>query len=345
MPGVLAASVRELPGAGLRKRPLAGLSIFAVFAFAVFALALPAEKARAQGLHGHDPGESLSGTEIAAALAHSVTLWATVLLAGLVAFAALVWFPVAREAGGERLFSRLGWALFGVLVFAGLVELSFYAARASGESLSPAIFWEALFGTRVGGIWLLRLLLAFLTALVAGLAFQRGRWAYRWLAMGLGFTTLMTLTQLSHAAAESRFLPFFADWLHVVAASVWVGGIMGFAVLLAGPFRTHTEGKRLLLGKAVRRFSGVAAVAVVVLLASGIYASLLHLPGFSALIGSPYGRALIMKLGLVLIMLPVGAINMMDRGKDPFGRMVGAELALVFAVFIATGFLTSIPPP
>lgn len=338
-----AAGTRELPGAGVCKQVLARLAVLSILTS--IAVALPVEKARAQGLHGHEPGESLSGSEIAAALAHSATLWSTVLLAGLVAFAALVWFPVSHEAGGERLFSRLCWALFGILVFAALVELSLYAVRASGESLTPAIFGEALFGTRVGGIWLLRLLLAFSTALVAGLAFRQGRRAYRWLALGLGCVTLMTLTQLSHAAAESRFLPFFADWLHVVAASVWTGGVLGFAVLLLGPFRTRPGSKRLLLGKAVRRFSGVASVAVVVLLVSGIYASLLHLPGFSALIGSPYGRALIMKLGLVLIMLSVGAINMMDRGRDPFGRMVGAELALVFAVFVATGFLTSITPP
>lgn len=36
---------------------------------------------------------------------------------------------------------------------------------------------------------------------------------------------LMTLTQLSHAAAEGRFLPFVTDWLHV-AATVWTGGLL-----------------------------------------------------------------------------------------------------------------------
>jgi putative copper export protein len=38
----------------------------------------------------------------------------------------------------------------------------------------------------------------------------------------------MTLTQLSHAAAEGGLLTFIADWLHVAAASAWVGGCSAF---------------------------------------------------------------------------------------------------------------------
>ncbi len=41
----------------------------------------------------------------------------------------------------------------------------------------------------------------------------------------------MTLTQLSHAAAEGRFLPFLADWLHVAAATIWAGGLLSLVVI------------------------------------------------------------------------------------------------------------------
>lgn len=321
-----------------------------MMAFMICAVTLPAKTSHAQALHGHEPGDPLGLPEITAGLAHSVTLWSTVFLAGLVAFAALVWLPVARGAdvgeGAGSLFSRLAWFLFGVLVFSGMIELSLYAVSGSGESLTPALFWEALTGTRVGGIWSTRLLFSFLTALVASWAFQKSGFAYRWIALGLGWLMLMTLTQLSHAAAELRFLPFFADWIHVIAASVWMGGILGFsALLLRAPRATYTKGNSLLLGKAVRRFSAMASIAIIALLASGIYASLLYIPSLSDLMGTLYGRALIMKLGLVIFMLLVGTINLMDRGSYPFGRMVGAELVLVFAVFVATGFLTSITPP
>jgi len=60
---------------------------------------------------------------------------------------------------------------------------------------------------------------------------------------------------------------------------------------------------------------------------------------------SPYGQALFVKLWVVILMLAIGAINLRDRGKGPFGQMVGAELVFALGVFLATGFLTSIPPP
>lgn len=72
---------------------------------------------------------------------------------------------------------------------------------------------------------------------------------------------------------------------------------------------------------------------------------LTHVPGFEELISTPCGRALIMKLGLVSVMLPIGFINLIDSGRDPFSSMVVMELILAFGVFATTGSLTSLPPP
>jgi copper transport protein len=150
----------------------------------------------------------------------------------------------------------------------------------------------------------------------------------------------------SHASTAGGFMPAASDWLHVVAASMWMGGLLGFPVLLAGPIRAMEKEERTkFLGDAVRRFTRLASVAVVALVVTGIYASLVHIPSFDALATTAYGRALIMKLGLVFVMLPIGAINMMDRGEGPFERMIYAELILSFLVFTATGFLTTLPPP
>ncbi len=141
-------------------------------------------------------------------------------------------------------------------------------------------------------------------------------------------------------------MPVASDWLHVAAASVWMGGLLGFPILFAGPIRAmEKEARMKFLGEAVRRFTRPASVAVAVLVVTGVYASLVLIPSFDALVSTAYGRALIMKVGLVSIMLPMGAINMMDRGGGPFERMVYAELALAFLVFAATGFLTTLPPP
>ena len=104
------------------------------------------------------------------------------------------------------------------------------------------------------------------------------------------------------------------------------------------------EARSKLLVRTVRRFSKVATVAVLTILVTGLYAILIHVPSLEALTGTPYGRALILKLWWVMLMFAVAAINLVDRGKGPFGQMVGAELALALGVFVATGFLTSLPP-
>jgi copper transport protein len=268
-----------------------------------------------------------------------------------VVFVALVWLPASAEEDGDQekavnLFCRWMWMLVGLLAVAGLVELPLYAVRASGENLSPGLLVEALFGTRVGQLWIERLTLGILTAAAAMYAAQRlRRPAYWWIAVVVAMVMLITITQQSHAAAEGGLLPFAADWLHLMAASLWMGGLLGFPLLLIGPLRAMpTERRAKLLGRVVPHFSKVAAMAVMSLILTGLVAILLHVPSLSALFDTAYGRALTMKLGLLVLMLPIGGLNLIDRGQGPFGRMIGAELILALGIFVATGFLTSLPP-
>ena len=308
--------------------------------------------AGAQGSHhgSHFAGLAISAQDLAASIAHGTTQGAAVFLAGLVAFVALVWLPSSRaeEADQERiigLFRRWMWILVGLLVFAGLIELPLYAVRASGEALSFGLLREALFDTHVGQLWIERVVFGLLTVTAATYAAQLQRPIY-WLGATVSsILLLMTLSQQSHAAAEESLLPFAADWLHLMAASLWMGGLLGFPILLIGALRTMpAEARAKLLGRTVRRFSKVATIAVMVLIATGLYAALLHIPSLSALFSTPYGRALSMKLGLLIFLLALGAQNLRLRGKGPFDRLVGAELVLTIGIFVATGFLTSLPP-
>ena len=122
----------------------------------------------------------------------------------------------------------LAGGLLLALALAGVGELSSYAVLASGDPLSSELFWQTLFDSRVGAVWLARLGLALLAA--AGSPQPRG-----WGASGYGGRPserapclLMTLSGLSHAAATGRLLTLLADWTHAVAAAVWMGGLLGF---------------------------------------------------------------------------------------------------------------------
>ncbi|AHY46485.1 Putative copper export protein [Rubrobacter radiotolerans] len=299
----------------------------------------------------HAPGGGgLSGAELLAGLAHGLAQFSAAFTVGLGAFALLVLFPARRRTGvskvGEERLGSVLLVLSGGLLLAGLVELPVYAVRASGESLSLGLSLEALFGTSVGRVWLVRLAAGFLCAALLAEAIRRPS-AARWLAgAAAGGVLLFTFTRQSHAVTAGGLLPVLSDLTHIVAASVWMGGVLGFSLLLSGPLRKlPPEDRSRLLGAAVRRFTRVASVAVAVLLVTGLYAASLHVPSLEALFGTPYGRALIMKSGLLVVLLTVGAINALDRGGEPFGRMVRAEGLLVLGVFVATGFLSTLPPP
>ena len=312
--------------------------------------------ASAQGPHQHNSSSSIntviSPQELAVGLAHGTTLGAAVFLVGLVAFVALVWVPANQIENADQgktasLLCRWMWALVGILAVAGLVELPLYAVRASGETLSVGLLEEALFDTRVGQLWMLRLALGILTATAATYAAQQPRrLAYWWGAtFAVSASLPMTLTQQSHAAAEGGFLPLAADWLHLMAASLWMGGLLGFPILLVGPLRAIPIEPRLkLLSRLVPRFSKVATIAVMTLIVTGLVAILLHVPNVSALINTPYGRALGIKLGLLIFLLVLGAQNLRLRARGPFSRLVSTELMLAIGIFVATGFLTSLPP-
>jgi putative copper export protein len=132
---------------------------------------------------------------------------------------------------------------------------------------------------------------------------------------------------------------------HAGAASLWTGGLLGLTLALLGPMRAGpAQERKELRRRAVRRFSRVATAAVIVLISTGTYAILLHVPSISALFTTPYGNALLAKLVLLVFLLAVGAANLLLQGRGPFERLVGLELALALGIFAATGLLTSLPP-
>jgi copper transport protein len=124
-----------------------------------------------------------------------------------------------------------------------------------------------------------------------------------------------------------------------------MGGLLGFALLLVGPLRaTPAKQRRKLLWRAVRRFSRVAVLAVVVVVGTGAYAALVHVPSVEGLLSTAYGRVLMIKLGVAVLLLIGGATNLVLEVSGPFARMLGAELILAIAILAVTGFLTSLPP-
>src|SRR5262249_6982121 len=109
------------------------------------------------------------------------------------------------------------------------------------------------------------------------------------------------------------------------------------------------------LSVVVPRFSNVAFVSVLLLIASGTWASILHLPTISSLWQTSYGQALLVKIGLLLVAMSLGAVNMLrtkplltreDARRAPLlRRLVSVEVLLVAGAIFAAAVLSSLAPP
>jgi copper transport protein len=158
-----------------------------------------------------------------------------------------------------------------------------------------------------------------------------------------------------HAGQTSpRALALTLDWLHLCAAALWIGGLIGLLVL----WRSLAVAQRVAgLVVAVPRFSNVAFVSVAALLGSGIAASLLRLPTLASLWDTSYGKTIVVKALLLAGAMLVGAVNLLRTTPrlqaattEPTAvvllrRLVAGEVVLLSGAVAAAAVLSSLPPP
>jgi copper transport protein len=158
-----------------------------------------------------------------------------------------------------------------------------------------------------------------------------------------------------HAAQTApRWLALLFDWSHLISGSLWIGGLIGLLVLWSSlPAGGRLHG----LSIAVPRFSTLAFSSVMVLLGSGVGASVLHLPTLASLWQTSYGKAIIVKASILLAAMLVAAGNLLRtapalRLSQPpqsaavlLRRLVGVEVLLVAAAIAVAAVLSSLPPP
>lgn len=263
------------------------------------------------------------------------------------------------------------WAALSVLLVVAFASLLFQASSAAGVSLTDVLGGRAitrlLTATKYGWLWLARLgLLLTLAAILAWLTLAETRRVGWWAGSVVSAAALLTLSMTGHASAvqERVLLSVAADWVHLVAGGLWVGGLVQLAQTLPTVLRSmDVETRRQLLGRLVPRFSWLAGISVAVLVLSGVYASLVFVPSWQALADTVYGAWLSGKLLLVAVLLVLGAVNLFvlhprfrrasaaprgraadTGGQRTFRWIVLGEVALATCVLAATGALTGVPP-
>jgi len=258
-----------------------------------------------------------------------VDLTATVVLVGGLFFAALIAPP---SDAGWRWWWRAAVALAVVLP----VEFALTAFRmyeVSGLHGTPLVV--DLLRTRWGRLWMGR------SAGVALLAASERLSARSRAALGAGWLVLRSFQ--GHAGAHGT-LPAVIDWLHLLAAAAWLGGLVQLALR-----------PRPIPVEVAARVRAQATVALAVLVPAGVYAAFLHVHHLDLLVESSYGKTLIAKLALASVLLALGAVNhfghvpAMRRGEPRAeGRLLRAvrlEVVVGAVVLALTALLGVLPMP
>ena len=205
-------------------------------------------------------------------------------------------------------------------------------------------------GTRFGTAFIAMTLGFAVVAAFLFLAWLSDRTWLLWpaLIVGLGFASGLSLSGHSAADAGSSWKSELADWVHLSAAMLWIGGLVQLAVVVL-PLAPELRRRAFL------RFSTFATVLVALVLAAGTYLSILRLPRVHDLWTTHYGHVLLIKLALVALALAWGglhrvlAVPAVARGGDGiFARLprsvLGESLAGMAVLLVAAVLVDSRPP-
>src|SRR5262249_36254302 len=118
---------------------------------------------------------------------------------------------------------------------------------------------------------------------------------------------ILTMSLTGHAADWGDLTTSVAvDWVHAVAASSWAGGVIGLALtVLSRP----TLVPPAVLGVIGRRFSRLAGLCLLLVVATGIASAWTQLGATARLWTTTYGQLLLLKVALVMIVAGLGAMN------------------------------------
>jgi putative copper resistance protein D len=302
---------------------------------------------------------------------------ATLSVAGVVFFLSFIGEPAFRAADKNesiaivvrRRLAGIAWLGLAVVVVSDVAWLLLQSAQMSDRPLvatwSEDIVSTVLLDTDFGNVWLARsvLIAALVVALYASClsAAPQSQWR-RAAVLACAAALVGTLAFAGHAAAGSGvegLVHETADVLHLLAAAAWVGALVPLAVLLGAAAKNCCELSLAVAREATLRFStfGIASVAIV--LATGIVNTWELAGSVPALFGTDYGRLLLTKVALFLVMVSVAGVNRLRLTPRLVGETDAAarrralrqvrnnsliEASLAAIILLIVGVLGTLPP-
>jgi len=298
------------------------------------------------GSPGSVPGQgSLDLAGLISLLAHWLELLAALTWVGSAAFSTFVFTSAGDQLSEaatrtEAMRCKRVVRVSGlVLVLASSVLLLIQMYSLAGGNWSSALSGSTLssvLAAQYGHLWLGRQALALLAVLLTlpvimatpvparrerpvGTG-ERGSLALvPSLSFLLGFVYLYALAASGHAASAavgtllgSHILSaaVFLDWLHLMAAALWLGGQIYLGLVLIPVLRpAHARQNNRAFLETLDRFSPIAYASVAVLVLTGLFNAAIHIPSWHAFFDSIYGHALLVKVVLFALMMLISAFT------------------------------------
>jgi putative copper resistance protein D len=246
---------------------------------------------------------------------------------------------------------RSMWRLFGIGIVAltagSIVELFMRSTEISGWSLSGvlSVLPTVLFRTHYGGVWLVRIAaLVLLSVALLGARRRRDTKTFLCVSLVIGLIIAATRSASGHASDAGDFsIPEIMDWLHLVAASVWGGGLMVLFAAILPKLKGPEEKIAPVVAGVAGRFSTMVGIAVGFIALTAIYNLWIEVRSIEALVKTPYGLAVTAKIVLFVIVINFGALNRYVTvpllqewgGGSPVHRgMIGRIASAFFSPFL-----------
>ncbi len=300
------------------------------------------------------PATSSGAVTLTRDLLAGLTYLGLLLAAGLAVFLALVLptSPSSTRVRG-RIRAVATWAA-AVAVMTSLVQVPISWVYAQGLELSAVVSGFDP-GLVINEIVLALLVLAGLALVVHSLSDEPPGALQRWALLVGSLVALSGPAAAGHTRAfDPSWLLVLSDVLHLVAGAIWLGGLVGLALCLP-----TLAGREVLAASTLARFSTLAGGALLVVAASGSLLSWRILGSWSVFIDTAYGRLLLVKIAIAVVVAGIGgwnrwrtlpavrdAVGFADRGRAAalVTRTVRVEAALIVVLLGVTGFLVNQSP-
>jgi putative copper export protein len=168
---------------------------------------------------------------------------------------------------------------------------------------------------------------------------------HRRIALWLGVACIVVSGAIGHPAAIHPYLAIPSKIVHLVAASIWIGGLVW--LVWVERYDASASGLEAL------RVSSLALIAVIAIFLSGLLQTVLFLNTPGDLFHQNYGRLVLAKMIGLAILIGFGAYNrygLLPKSEAAdttrkLARSVKSEIAIVSIVILIGGFLAYVPTP